>query len=183
MRARGLSLWLVPEGAAAARLTGCIEGLAHARGTPGFAPHVTLLGGVLRPEPDVRRACAALARTLRPLSIRLGPVEARDDYFRRVFVRVAETGPLRRARAAAGRTLGVVDGDFMPHLSLVYGKLAGARMAAALREASAVSGRAFVARRLELWRTVGEVRQWRRAAGWPLRAGVSKRRGARAGIP
>jgi hypothetical protein len=181
VRARGLSLWLVPGGAAGVRLAGRIETLARALETPVFAPHVTLVGGVVRPEREVRAACADLARALPSVTIRLGAIEARQDYFRCVVVRVAESGPLRRARVAATRALGVAATAFAPHLSLVYGDLSTGRRAAARRLAAAAGRGGFLARRLELWRTAGEVREWRLVAAWRLEGRRSELRPRRAG--
>lgn len=168
MRAVGFSLWLVPEGEVRARLAQRIETLARRFGTQVLEPHVTLLGGVERPERDVREACAVLARSLAPLVIRLGPLDALDEYFKCVFAPVEENRALHRARAAAQEALGARPAGFMPHLSLVYGSLAASERAKALREGAAASGERFVARRFELWRTAGEVREWRFVEAWPL---------------
>jgi 2'-5' RNA ligase len=181
-------LWLVPESEFRARLAERIETLARLLGTQVFEPHVTLLGGVERPERDVREECAVLARSLAPLVVRLGPVDALDDYFKCVFARVEENRALHRARAAAQEALGASPGGFVPHLSLVYGRLSASERATALREAAAASGERFVARRLDLWRTVGEVREWRFVEAWALEgrrrsstASSRKTRDARAG--
>ena len=45
-RARGLSLWLMPEGAEGRRLAELIEGFAARLGTRPFPPHLTLLPGI-----------------------------------------------------------------------------------------------------------------------------------------
>lgn len=47
--ARGVSLWLMPEGEAGRRLGALIDRLAARLGTPAFPPHVTLLPGIERP--------------------------------------------------------------------------------------------------------------------------------------
>ena len=50
-RAKGISLWLMPEGDAHQRLSEIIDRLAARLGTTPFPPHVTLLPGVLAPLP------------------------------------------------------------------------------------------------------------------------------------
>ena len=52
-RARGISLWLMPEGRARERLAALIDRLATRLGTAAFAPHVTLLPGLPGPETEV----------------------------------------------------------------------------------------------------------------------------------
>lgn len=43
----GFSIWLVPEEAAGNKLEGVIQEYATQLGTPAFAPHMTLLGGIV----------------------------------------------------------------------------------------------------------------------------------------
>lgn len=169
MRASGFSLWLVPEGAWQARLARLIETLARRLGTPAFEPHVTLLGGAPGEEAQALAASAGLARALAPLELRLTSLDALDEYFRCVFVHVAESRELLAAHAAARVAFGAAEpAAFLPHLSLVYGDLSPAAKAPALREAEGAVGMRLLVRRLELVRTQGTPAEWRRLAGWGL---------------
>jgi 2'-5' RNA ligase len=161
-RARGVSLWLMPEGEVRDRLSALVVGLAARLGTAPFPPHVTLLPGLEASDEDVLAASRTLAGGLRPLAVRLVGVEGRDEHFRCLFARAAADAPLRSAHAAAARAFGrEPDPAFLPHLSLVYGALAPAAkesLAAELRGEAAV---AFQVRRLHVWRTEGPAGDWR----------------------
>jgi hypothetical protein len=175
VRARGFSLWLVPEGVAGARLAARIEGLARVRGPS--SRRVTLLGRILRPERDVRDACAAFARTLPAGVDPAGPCRHARRLFPCVFARVAKTGApagSRRSRAGAG---GGRCG-LRAHHSLVYGNLAHEwpRLAQKVRG----ERRTFVARRP----TVAHRGKYADGGSCGLAYGLaSARRGDRAGNP
>ena len=167
----GISLWLVPEGRDAERLSALIDELAARHGTPRFAPHLTLLPLLGGAEDDVLKRAARLARELPPLEVRLVGPETRDEYFRRLLVRAEATPALREAHARAAARFGrEADPTFLPHVSLLYGRLA-AEEAERLRAAlvSRVEGR-FEAAHLHAWLTKGSVSDWRPLARLALGA-------------
>ena len=162
-RARGVSLWLMPEGEEGGRLAALVASLAARLGTAPFPPHVTLLPGIEGvPDGEVLAVGRTLAGGLRPLAVRLVGAEGRDEPFRCLFARASADAPLVSAHAAASRAFGrEPDPAFFPHLSLVYGALGAEvkeRLAAELRSEACT---AFEALRLHVWRTEGEVRAWR----------------------
>ena len=169
-RARGVSLWLMPEGEARARLSALVAGLAERLGTTPFPPHVTLLPGIDAPsDGEVLAASRTLAGGLPPLAVRLVQVEGRADHFRCLFARAAADPRLVSAHTAAARAFGrPPDPAFLPHLSLVYGALGPdvkVRLAAPLRGAVEL---AFEARRLHVWRTEGPPGDWRELGSFGL---------------
>jgi hypothetical protein len=156
----GMSLWLMPEGGVGDRLRALIGELARRHRTPAFPPHLTLLVGIPGPEE---------ARSLGPITIRLREVAASDEYFRCVFVQAEPTKALRGAhvdaRAAFG---GAAPTLFLPHLSLIYGRLGPPERAAVLLELGGTLELAFEASRLHVFRTQGPPRAWRRRGAFPL---------------
>jgi 2'-5' RNA ligase len=169
--ARGVSLWLAPEGEAGRRLGALIDRLAARLGTPAFPPHVTLLPGVELPDDEALEASRALARSLPPLSVRLEDVEGSREFFRCLVVRAAADAPLLAAHAAAARAFArPADPDFFPHLSLVYGSLEGSVQRALAAEVRPLVPAAFAAATLRVWRTAGRVARWREVAVLPLEA-------------
>jgi 2'-5' RNA ligase len=168
-RARGLSLWLMPEGSVRDRLAALVGRLATRLGTEPFPPHVTLLSGIADAEDDVLRAAAALAPALPPLGLSLGPVLGGEEHFRCLFVRLAADEAIRSAHAAAARAFGrEPDPAFLPHLSLVYGALppeTKRRLAVEVADEVAVS---FEAARLHVFRTEGRAGDWREVAAFRL---------------
>ena len=160
--AAGISIWLVPEGEAEERFGRLIDELSRRWGTPAFPPHVTLLAGLPDDEAAAAGGLRDLARDIPPFPVRLAGVDGRDEYFRRLFVRAEPTPDLLAAHARAATRFGrTPDPGFLPHLSLLYGRLSGDEVAA-LR--SSLAGRAagmFEAAHLHAWRTEGPVPAWR----------------------
>ncbi len=159
----GISLWLMPPDPARARLAALIEGLAARLGTRPFPPHLTLLSGIEdRPEGAVLATARSLAARLRPLTIRLGSVEGREEHFRCLIVLAAADARLRAAHEAAARAFDrPPDPAFLPHVSLVYGTLAGETKHVLIRDVASSAALAFEAARLHVWRTEGPVGDWR----------------------
>jgi 2'-5' RNA ligase len=159
-RARGVSLWLMPDGEARDRLAGTIGRLASRLGTTPFAPHVTLLPGLPGPEEEVVEAARVLAAELEPFSIELEGISGHDAHFRCLFFQVADAPALREAHRRAARSFGrEPDPAFEPHLSLVYGTLVP-EAKARLRADLAAEPAAFPVGRLHVWRTEGVVGEW-----------------------
>jgi 2'-5' RNA ligase len=161
-RARGVSLWLMPEGPTRERLGALIGELAARLGTVPFVPHVTLLPGIEGPEGAVLEAAGKLASDLRPLLLSLRSLEGRDEHFRCLIALAEADEPLRAAHAAAAQAFGRdPDTAFLPHLSLVYGSLAPETKVALAAELAPHVALSFEATRLHVWRTEGEVADWR----------------------
>ena len=161
-RGIGTSLWLMPEGEAYDRLSAMIDRLATRLGTTRFAPHVTLLSGLVAPEPAIVERARALAGELGPLRLAFTAVDGTERHFRCLFLRVSDWDALRDAHARAARRFGrEPDPSFDPHLSLVYGTLAAPVKGALTDELAPEARASFEARRLHVWRTEGRVREWR----------------------
>ena len=169
-RARGISIWLVPDGEVRDRLAARIAEWGRRHGTPSFEPHVTLLGGIGGREGDVLGRGALLAASLRSLTIRLTGLRRSDEYFRCLVLEAERSPDLLAAHERASDLLGLRDRPpFLPHLSLVYGRLAAEDVSAAEEALRAIAlPLRFEARRLEIHRTEGTVAEWRRLAAHPL---------------
>ena len=175
-----LSLWLAPSGREARRLQSLIRILARRHGTPDFAPHVTLLGGIRMPRREAIRKTARLAMELPPLRLEARRIVVGRTYFRALFLDLSGGTRLAAARRSARRAFGETAkrGRFRPHLSLRYGpaevragahrrdaaRAADARGAETLAEAAALVkrlDRSFEVRRLLLVRTGANPLRWR----------------------
>ena len=163
------SLWLMPDGEPGERLGAWIDGLADRFGTERFPPHVTLLSGLSGDEADLAGRTRVAAAALAPVPVHLETVDGREEHFRCLFVRAVETAPLAAAHARAAEAFGrAADPAFLPHLSLVYGRLPEGKKRDLAREAAPVLGVRFEARMLHLWATAGPVPSWRELAVFPI---------------
>jgi 2'-5' RNA ligase len=172
-RAKGVSLWLMPEGEAFETLAGQIEGLADRLGTAPFAPHVTLLPGLLGPDSEVIETARSLAGELGPLTLEPSEVDGTDSHFRCLFFRMRASEALLAAHTHAARRFGRdPDPAFDPHLSLVYGTLGTSVRAELSRELARQEPAPFEVHRLHVWRTEGAVGEWRTLESLVLGAGV-----------
>jgi hypothetical protein len=162
----------MPDGASAERLSALVSSLATRLGTPVFRPHVTMLHGLARAEDELLVRAQALCANLAGQGVTLGPVEAQPEYFRCLYLRVEPAASLRAAHTRAAQVFDVPpDPEYLPHLSLVYGRLDSPdkdRLAASVvSEAPATIELTAV----EVWRTEGPVGEWRLGRRFPLRAG------------
>ena len=173
-RAKGTSLWLMPEGAAHDRLAALIGRLATRFGTAPFAPHVTLLPGVPGPERDVLETARTLAAELAPVPVGFSVLDGLEHHFRCLFLRVQASKALREAHARAATRFGrEPEASFDPHLSLVYGTLDAQMKTELVRELATETTTRFDARRLRVWRTEGPVGEWRELGTLALGRGAN----------
>jgi 2'-5' RNA ligase len=166
----GVSLWLVPPAPVRARLAATVKALAARFGTPRFTPHVTLLPGIRAGDQEVRARLRELRRGIPALVIRLEDVLVSDAYFRRLFVRAECTAALRQAHARAAAAFGrEPDPDFLPHLSLLYGRVPASSLREWQDRLEHEVRVVFEAEGPRAWRTEGPVTEWR-----PLRTGADR---------
>jgi hypothetical protein len=171
VRARGLSLWLVLDDAALMPLRALIASLAERLGTSAFEPHVTLLGGLEHREADVTERAQRLASSVGPLSVPVVGVGARDEYFRCLFLELAQD-PALLALRERGCLVFERAGAFLPHLSLVYADLAEAPRGRLRAELATAAPPWLRLGSLLVVSTEGEVACWRPLRGFPLSGGV-----------
>ncbi len=118
------SLWLRPFGEVAIELKKHINKLSSQFNTPGFEPHVTLLGGLDAHETRLIQLTDTLAHALAPFTIQLEETGFGDQYFQSLFIRAKKSDPLISAHNLAIKMFGYENaGEYIPHLSLLYGEL------------------------------------------------------------
>lgn len=167
--AKGYALWLVPGQPAFSILASTISRLSREHSTPQFGPHITLLGRIVLPEAKALAKSASLASILEPFRFELGEIGFLDENFRCLFVTVVAGHAISRTYRAACRTFTRQNAPYMPHMSLVYGKLPPETKQKMATDLSWLSGRAFPVHQLMLWRVDGPVRQWKPVKTFDLR--------------
>jgi len=172
---RGTSLWLVPDAEEADGLRRLIERLASRRGSPAFAPHVTLLPGLVRASDDLAKEAEGLLSELEAMAVALGPPAGHPSPFRSLFLPVAPTFRLVHAQAVFKSAFAPDDeAPFEPHLSLVYGALSPEEKASLAQEIAPELPKRLRLSALEVVRTEGPVAGWRRLARLPLPPSASR---------
>lgn len=154
------SLWLRPYGDIACSIEKRIEILSEKYSTPFFEPHVTLLSSLHYAQSKLIQLTNTLASRLEPLDIVLSKADHSDEYFKSVFVHVAEEPELLEARKTAQKIFGVSPKDFQPHLSLLYGNLDPDEKERILNVMGREFHIRFRVRHLMLVNTTGPVEDW-----------------------
>ena len=148
----GYNLWLLPEGDALHRLQGIIDHLAQAHGGPVFTPHITLFSGLRGDEALLIETNRSLCGSLAPFNLDLTVPEAGTTFFQCIYMRVAETPLLLRARQAAGEAFSLPADGYMPHLSLYYGDASPDRRATILAAVPPQAKCSFAVKSIQLIR-------------------------------
>jgi 2'-5' RNA ligase len=154
------TLWLSPTGGSAAAFRSRIEQYARELDLPSFAPHVTLLSGW--PDESSDESMSMFLSGLTSVELPVRGVTTSTDYFRCVVIELEATAALlamrRHAQFLAGRA---GDGEYRPHLSLVYGDVSAARRERVRREVEVGLPASIRLGRLDVVRTTGPVEGWR----------------------
>ena len=117
------SLWIVPSSDVKQRFSGMIDDLAGRYEAPKFEPHMTLLGDLKGNEEGLLNKAYEIAGAISPFRIRMTEIDYLDAYFRCLFIRAEETGPLMEANEKAREVFGrQTSPKFMPHISIMYGE-------------------------------------------------------------
>lgn len=164
MRAKGVSLWLVPGGKIREDLARLVRNVSARSGGPVFEPHVTLVPGIEGDVEPVLRAVARLAARTAPFEIRLEALGWRDEYFRCLFVEVRQDRELMALARTAREMLDLpAEPGYFPHLSLLYADLdAGSKPELAREVPPRPAG--FLVHAIHVYRTQGPVSGWHRLA-------------------
>jgi 2'-5' RNA ligase len=160
----GFSIWLMPYGDVRNHLAELISRLAVGSKTPVFEPHVTLLGSLIAPMSEVLSQTSELAKSIHPGVLKLTTVDFLDQFFRSVFIRVEKTQYIMDANSRARVIFNRLhDSDYLPHLSLVYGKIPMEEKKAMIaEEIGSDFNIVFEVRSLHLFSTYGEPKDWHR---------------------
>ncbi len=163
------SLWLVPARGSPAdkALRTTMEKIAEIYTTPAFPPHVTLVGGVEGNAQDIKAKTIAIVKRLTPYEIQFGIIGSETDYYRKLFLSVAQSQQVMKANAIAQEMLGVRQGPYLPHCSLAYGDLVPSEITEIKDEyipEGLASKAGFTASGIQLWNTSEAVKDWRPVA-------------------
>ena len=118
------SLWLRPEQKQINELTEIVSDLAHRYRTQPFPPHITLLSRIPADIDTIKQACKKIVEQTQVFEIPLWKIDYTEAYYRNFFILAEHTSSLINVHECAKKLLNFTsDEEFIPHVSLLYGKL------------------------------------------------------------
>lgn len=154
------SLWMKPVGEVAERLQEQIIELSVEHQTPEFPPHVTLIGSLKPPESKLIKHVETLASSVEPFELVLTETDYLDRFYQSLFIQVEESQKLKEVRNAACNIFNVSNGDYMPHLSLLYGDVSQEEKELTIDTVGREFHLDLPVKELVLMQTNGEPDQW-----------------------
>lgn len=169
MKAKGYSLWLMPEEERHGELAALLKILAKEYRSPLFEPHVTLIGGIVLSEEMVIIRSQQLALGQKSFSVTLQTVNYQDYYFRALFVKAEKTQPLLALHNRAKKIFEMQEiPSYMPHLSLLYGNYSQVIKEQIIEAIGKNQAMDFAVNTIHLFKTDGEVSAWYKVQEFPL---------------
>lgn len=147
-----------------------ISKLSNKYSSPKFRPHVTLAGGFGGEKKELAAKAKILSRSLKPFEARLTRVRCLDEFFRSLFVLVEKTPEIMTAHRVARNLFGMPRHDYLPHLSLIYGKFSASQKREMMKETGKRFDASFTARKicLVLNKEQGRKSKWTAIRGFRL---------------
>lgn len=162
------ALWLKPENEVYDVLKRIIVSLAKEYEGPVFEPHITVAGGIDRPEDELQELVSDLAKESEPMTLHLKETDFRDALYRSLFVRIAPNDTLLFLRERCLTSLKKEHEPYMPHISLMYKKLEAHRKKEIIERVGKRFDLVFIPDKLYLVRTNGTPDNWAEIMHVPL---------------
>lgn len=168
MKAKGHSLWLMPENETYQKFSSLIQQLANMYNGPIFKPHITLLGEVLGEEEIIVQKAQELASAHIAFPVQLENVAYEDYYFRALFVRAEKTAPLQQLHDDAKRIFDMEAIPYMPHVSLLYGDYPKEIKEDIIKTIGEKQPTQLIIKNIYVYKTNGTATEWEKVAVIPL---------------
>lgn len=156
------SLWLEPTGDQRNQLQEQIERLSREHGTPLFNPHITLLGGLQKPSEILIPPLQTLASFTNPFTVSLDEVGYRQRFYQCLFIHANPSDLLTNLRNKALQLFNTTRGDYMPHLSLLYGDMSQERKQEIISDIGSSFDIHLGIKKITLVKTNGKPKGWKR---------------------
>ena len=168
----GYHVFFEPTGEVNEQLETVVHNLSTEYGGPLFQSHVTLLAMI--PEEDealLLEKTRLLATRISAFEISFSKLCAEDRYFRTLYMKANVSEELSKSRALVLEAFGMEEvGEYMPHLSLLYGNYDEARKQETIQTLQHLVPLTFQANVLTLWKTPGDASTWRKVGEYSLTA-------------
>ena len=155
------SLWLRPTQIQIDEFSQIISSLAHSYRTAPFPPHITLLSSIPTKLSIIKRVCKKIVDQMQEFDIPLQKIDYTEAYYRNFFIVAELTQELSRFYEKAKLELACKTyEEFMPHLSLLYGKLDLKTKKKLKEKLEGAYPKIVDCQRLDLYETTGNIYDW-----------------------
>ena len=164
------SLWLTSEDKAFIEFSKIIRKLASEYSGPVFKPHITLPDPIDGVQDEVVAKTEKLACSLSPFEVQFSGIDYKATFHQALYVLVEKNRLLVEAYRLASHVFGFKLGDYMPHLSLLYGHYPVALKKKIIKNIDSRFAKTAKITHLALWNTEGSYEEnWFEVKKWPLR--------------
>ena len=171
--AKGFHIFLVPTGSLYSELEEEIQKLATTFAGPVFIPHVTLLANIDGNEKEVLEKAKVVAAESMPITLTLGALASEDEYFRALYIQIENSEQLLALHVRAGEVYGATDDrEFKPHISLLYGNYLQSVKEEIISNFKFPQGDSCTVNSLQVYRTEGEVSNWKKVGEFEFHSNV-----------
>ena len=165
----GHSIWLKPAEPQYEDLQRLISRLSAGAGTPGFSPHITLLGQLTQGVDQIFPRLETLAASMTSFQVSFSHIRMFDRYFRSVILCAYPNSQLEALYGKAKSLLQVnPEEDYQPHLSLLYSDMETAHKKQLLEGVVIGSPLKVTIHEMVLMHTAGTPNEWQEVATLPL---------------
>ena len=116
------SIWIVPPADVFSYYENVILQLSRKYKTKSFIPHITVVGDLDLDFEIIKERVYELLRDVKPFTILMEDVSYTEEYFTSLFLN-AKSNELMKLGVLARRIFASKKGDYIPHLSLLYGNI------------------------------------------------------------
>lgn len=163
------SLWLRPAQTQIDEFTEIISGLAHSYRTAPFPPHITLLSSIPTKLSIIKQICKKIVNQTQEFDIPLQKIDYTEAYYRNFFILADVTQELSKIYEKAKIELAYkTNEDFMPHLSLLYGKLDLKTKNKLKEKLEGTYPKKVNCQRLDIYNSAGNVSDWFLIESYPF---------------
>lgn len=155
------SLWLRPTLTQIDEYGLIISQLAHKYDSVPFQPHITLLSGLSGNLKRLKNSCAKIVSSTKKFDITCNNISYTNEFFRNFFILVNLRDELDKLYETTLQEFAYTpEDDYMPHVSLYYGKLNIDTKKKLVAELEHKYPHVFKLERLDLFETSGNIAEW-----------------------
>jgi len=155
------SLWLRPSQNQINEIAKIISKLAQCYCSTPFPPHITLLSSISTNTDAIKIICEQIIEQHSAFNIPLAEISYSEAYFRNLYILAISGGRLTDIYEETKNLFKhETNEEFIPHVSLYYGKLDEKKQQALKKELANSYPKQLSCQRLDIYNTTGNVNEW-----------------------